>query len=238
LAPTSGHEDRALFDDYAGSYEDACQHGLRLSGESIEFFASGRIEYTARWLQEVGARDVTGVVDFGCGVGGGVTFLTHTFPNARVVGLDSSTTSIERARRRFGDIAGFSLADDFADEATQGLVYCSGVFHHIPPSSRPRSAERILRILKPGGHFALWENNPWNPGTRMVMRRIPFDRDAIPLPPPEARRLLADAGFHVVGTRYRFYFPRQLSMLRGLERFGERIPLGAQYCVLARRPAP
>ncbi len=237
LTHTPAHEDGALFDDYAGAYEDACQNGLRLSGESIEFFALGRVDYTARWLHEVGEHHVTGVVDFGCGVGAGVTFLRQAFPFARIVGLDPSTTSIERARSRYGDVASFSLVEDYGEEATQRLVYCSGVFHHIPPSSRLGAARRIFRILTPGGHFALWENNPWNPGTRMVMRRIPFDREAIPVPPPEARRLLAEAGFQVVGARYRFYFPRQLSMLRGLERFGERIPLGAQYCVLARRPA-
>jgi len=229
-------DNHAFFDDYAGVYEDACQHGLRLSGESVEFFASGRINYTARWLEALGERDITRVVDFGCGVGSGVTFLREAFPLARILGLDPSITSIERARGRFGDLASFALVDDHAEEATEGLVYCNSVFHHIPPESRPRAAGRILRILKPGGHLALWENNPWNPGTRLVMRRIPFDRDAIPLPPPETRQLLADAGFEVVGTRYRFYFPRQLWMLRGLERFGERIPLGAQYCVLARRP--
>ncbi|MEK6285228.1 MAG: hypothetical protein AABO57_05765 [Acidobacteriota bacterium] len=71
----------------------------------------------------------------------------------------------------------------------------------------------------------------------LVMRRIPFDRDAIPLAPGEARAMLADAGFTMIGTRYRFYFPKMLSALRPLERFAERMPLGAQYCVLARKPA-
>jgi hypothetical protein len=37
------------------------------------------------------------------------------------------------------------------------------------------------------------ENNPWNPGTRYVMSRIPFDRDAIPLTPSAARHLLKRA---------------------------------------------
>jgi hypothetical protein len=91
-------------------------------------------------------------------------------------------------------------------------------------------------MLRPGGFFALWENNPWNPGTRWIMRRIPFDRDAIPLPPPEARRLVSSAGFAVLGTRYCFYFPRALRALRPLERLGHGVPLGAQYCVLARKP--
>src|SRR4029434_4043103 len=70
------------------------------------------------------------------------------------------------------------------------LVYCNGVFHHIPPQAREAAVAYVARALRPGGLWAFWENNPWNPGTRYAMHRIPFDRDAIPLTPPEARRLL------------------------------------------------
>jgi hypothetical protein len=90
-------------------------------------------------------------------------------------------------------------------------------------------------VLAPAGWLALFENNPWNPGARMVMRRIPFDRAAVPLSPPETRRLLETAGLRVHGTRSLFYFPRPLAALRPLERYLARVPLGAQYWVLASR---
>ena len=47
---------------------------------------------------------------------------------------------------------------------------------------------------RPAGYFALFENNPWNPGARLVMRRIPFDRDAIMLSPRHAARMLILSG--------------------------------------------
>jgi hypothetical protein len=68
------------------------------------------------------------------------------------------------------------------------------------------------------------------------MSRIPFDRDAICLSPIEARRRLRAAGFQVLQTRYLFFFPRKLSLLRPVERHLARLQLGAQYVVLARRP--
>jgi len=58
--------------------------------------------------------------------------------------------------------------------------------------------KNILGALKPGGLFAFWENNPWNPGTRIVMSRIPFDRDAEIISPPAAKRLLRRAGFSIL----------------------------------------
>ena len=52
---------------------------------------------------------------------------------------------------------------------------------HPARRARRRRRARSGDALRPGGLFAFWENNPWNPGTRLVMSRIPFDRDAITL---------------------------------------------------------
>ena len=71
--------------------------------------------------------------------------------------------------------------------------------------------------------------------TRWVMSRIPFDRDAIPLTPPETRQLLEEAGFSIVCTRFLFIFPAFLKALRFIEPYVAGIPAGAQYLVLARR---
>ena len=81
----------------------------------------------------------------------------------------------------------------------------------------------------------LWENNPWNPGTRYVMSRIPFDQGAVTLTPPEARALVRQGGFQVVRTDSLFFFPRQLKWLRWMEPHLWRLPLGGQYQVLCRR---
>ena len=83
---------------------------------------------------------------------------------------------------------------------------------------------------------ALFENNPLNPGTRLVMARIPFDRDAIAVPFWEAQRRLVEAGLRVVETGHLFFFPRFLRALRPLEPLLLRLPLGAQYGVIAIAP--
>lgn len=70
---------------------------------------------------------------------------------------------------------------------------------------------------------------------RYVISRIPFDRDAITLTPPEARRLLGDGGFQVLRTDFLFIFPRWLGWLRRLEPGLTGWPLGAQYLVLGRK---
>ena len=95
---------------------------------------------------------------------------------------------------------------------------------------------RSLLVAALCGIFALWENNPWNPGTRYLMSRTPLDARAVPLAPPESRRMLAGQGFEVLQTDFLFIFPRVLAFLRRLEPPLCRLPLGGQYQVLALRP--
>jgi hypothetical protein len=67
------------------------------------------------------------------------------------------------------------------------------------------------------------------------MRLVPFDADAILVWPHEARRLLRENGFEILGTDYLFFFPRFLAPLRRLEPHLAWLPLGGQYLILCRR---
>ena len=64
--------------------------------------------------------------------------------------------------------------DDYIPDEAIELAFCNGVFHHIPVDERAAVIDYIYHSLKPGGWFAMWENNPWNPGTRYVMRSMSF----------------------------------------------------------------
>jgi SAM-dependent methyltransferase len=153
------------------------------------------------------------------------------------VGVDVSSSEIEVARRRHASPeVEFQILAAASPKAEFDLAYCNGVFHHISPAERFGALAWIHRALRPGGWFAFWENNPWNPGTRYVMSRIPFDRDARTLNVLAAKRLLASAGFMVAGVSFLFLFPRALAFLRGLEPWVSWAPLGGQYLVLCRKP--
>ncbi len=229
-------ESRLTFDTYAAEYDKALAQGLAVSGEDKHYFARGRV----KWLVEcLGPFDQTpkAILDFGCGTGAGARYLKELLPNKSVVGVDVSPRSIEVAEQACAR-AGiqFHLLKDFTPAGQIDLAFCNGVFHHIPPAERTAAVQWVWRCLCAGGLFSFWENNPWNPGTRYVMKRIPFDRDAIPLSPPTARRLLLQGGFETLRTDFRFFFPRWLAWFRPLERILAKLPLGAQYQVLARKP--
>jgi SAM-dependent methyltransferase len=225
------------FDAFAENYDEALEQGIAVSGESKEYFAQGRVDWLARQLAALSFTPRR-AVDFGCGTGTATPYLLRLPGLDQLTGLEVSAKSLEVARRLHGSgRVGFQLCANFTPAADGDFVFCNGVFHHIPLDERARAARYVFDTLRPGGLFALWENNPWNPGTRYIMSRIPFDRDAIMLSPPESARLLRDAGFNILRKDFLFYFPRALRWLRGLEAPLRGLPLGAQYLVLAQRPA-
>jgi SAM-dependent methyltransferase len=229
--PTPGVD----FDDYASDYDAALARGVSVSGEDKDYFAQGRVACLVRCLEQLAQRPGA-VMDFGCGTGSAAPFLLEMNGIDSLVGVDVSRQSIDRARDLHGS-AGvrFAVLSEHQPTGALDLAFCNGVFHHIPPAERASAVDYIARSLRPGGLFALWENNPWNPGTRYVMSRIPFDRDAIMLSVIETRRLMRAGGFELIRTDFQFLFPRMLRWLRGFESLAARLPLGAQYQVLGRK---
>jgi len=230
----------ALF-DLSAEYEEMLNRGIRLSGEDRDFFIRGRVRHLAKELPAASAEwRVRRILDFGCGTGNASSFLAATFPGAEVVGVDTAANALEYAARKFGAAAGnprakFRPLAGLADCGAFEVCYVNGVFHHILAGERQAALGAIRAQLVPGGFLALFENNPWNPGTRMVMSRIPFDRDAQTIAIPAAQAMVREAGFEVVKWASLFYFPRALGFLRFAEPALSVLPWGAQYCVMARR---
>jgi SAM-dependent methyltransferase len=224
------------FDQYADDYDAALARGLSVSGESKDYFAAGRAQWLARRLEQLRFSAET-ILDFGCGTGSATPYLLR-LPGARsLLGVEVSSASVKVAERlHAAPNVRFSLIQEHKPAQNISLAFCNGVFHHIPPAERPGAIKYVFDSLQPGGLFSLWENNPWNPGTRYVMSRIPFDRDAITLSVLETRQLLRSGGFEIVLSDFRFIFPRALKLLRPLENLATSLPLGAQYQVLARKP--
>ena len=225
------------FDSYAGAYDDALTKGIAVSGEDKAYFAENRLRWLARSLRELGIKPRR-ALDFGCGTGSATPFFFEHLHIHSLLALDVSEKSLEVARATYtSPNVQFNLCQRHQPAADIDLAFCNGVFHHLSREDRPGALRQIFDSLCPGGLFAFCENNPLNPGTRYVMSRIPFDRDAIVVPASEARRIVSAAGFEVLRLDFLFVFPAVLKWFRRFEPALSRFPLGAQYQLLARKPA-
>ena len=228
-------EGKPEFDKFARDYEALFKPWLKIAGGSREFFARARLTWLADLLrnQQIAPRRV---MDFGCGTGISLPLLADILGAEQVIGLDTSEESLAFARSAVGHRSvQLATPAKYLPQEELDLVFCNGVFHHIPVAERPVAVDYIYHCLRPGGMFAMWENNPWNPIQSFAMKHSKIDENAIPLPAPESRRLVTSNRFAVIRTDYLFFFPGSFSWLHSLEKSLIKVPLGAQYQILARK---
>ncbi len=136
------------------------------------------------------------VVDLGCGPGNSTELLIERFPDAEVVGLDSSPDMLRKARERLPGLS-FVAADiaTWTPDAGTDLLFANAVIQWLPDHTRV--LRRLLEALAPGGVLAVQmpdntrepalvfqrevgESGPWadNPEVRAAARGD--------LPTPEA----------------------------------------------------
>jgi SAM-dependent methyltransferase len=172
-------------------------------------------------------------LDIGCGRGELLRFGHGRFLEAR--GCDPS----EEMLRECGDLAVKHQPASGSLPFDNGLfdvVTAACVYHHLTDQDRAALANEARRVMRPGGIFVIFEHNPWNPATRLIVSRTPVDADARLLSAGEARRILRNADFQPIETCYYLYFPQSLFMkLPWLERLLARPPLGGQYAVIAEQ---
>jgi ubiquinone/menaquinone biosynthesis C-methylase UbiE len=227
------------FDAYANSYKEIINRGAAITGESFEYFIGVRVDLVLRDLERLGApvRDLR-ILDFGCGIGETAKILRRKIDGAIVHGVDPSGESLATARALDVKGATFHLIDGVRlpfEDSSFDLVYSNGTFHHIDRSEHRAALAEAARVLRPGGHAFVFENNPLNPLMVHNMRHNPFDANAKMLFPWYLRRMMRGAGLVTRGPRYYAFFPKQLKSIRFAERYLQRVPLGAQYYVHGTR---
>lgn len=219
------------FDRFSREYRETLDRGIRISGENSGYFA----DYKARYIAEIVSRDFAGkVLDFGCGIGLLSSSLKERLPGAVIHGYDISEESVGMISDELLS-QGLFTSDSSRLHNDYALIIISNVMHHIMLEKRLGTVTKLRERLSAGGRLIMFEHNPLNPLTRWVVGHCPFDRDAALLPSREAEAYLVRSGLHIKRRDYIVFFPRVLSWLRFLEPFLRRVPLGAQYALVAER---
>jgi len=222
------------FDQYSRSYNEGLHKGLSLSGETSDYFAESRVIYLKEYLRN-SQKEIYSIIEFGCGIGNNIRFLNQYFPNAEITGLDISEDSIDIARDKFSEKANirFDIVTHNKNLDKADLVFINGVFHHIAIQNREENLKFVTSLLNTGGQLCLFENNPFNPGARWVMSRIPFDKDAVMINPYRLKQTITGLNYSKIELKFHFIFPNVLKFLRPIESSLINLPFGAQYCVIA-----
>lgn len=117
-------------------------------------FGSDRLQPAIDLLSRVPLFEAHRVVDLGCGAGVAIPLLAARFPEAEILGVDSSKSMLERGRADFpkasfvrGDIAEWSPA------APVDLLYSNAALHWL--GDHERLFAHCLDGVRPGGWLAV-----------------------------------------------------------------------------------
>ncbi len=163
-----------ISDHYArGKLVSSIQSALQSSGIPLEevtvndlgpvdeFHTGGRVA-TAHLLEKTSLQQNDKVLDIGCGIGGTGRFIADQYA-VSVRGIDLTPEYIETAKvlnnwvslsNRIDVVAGDATALPYADED-----FDAAIMLHVGMNiaEKPRLFSEIHRVLRPGGHFSLYD---------------------------------------------------------------------------------
>jgi trans-aconitate 2-methyltransferase len=128
-------------------------------------------------LAQVRAEAPHRVVDMGCGPGNSTELLAARWPEAGIVGLDTSETMLEAARKRLPGVR-FEVADAtvWLPEPDTDVVFANAVYQWIP--QHIQVFPWIVESLESGGVLAVQMPDNMGEPTHVLMRetaaRMPF----------------------------------------------------------------
>jgi SAM-dependent methyltransferase len=224
------------YDRYRDRYGEELDRAVSFLGASHDFFTRAKAEELVRLARlHLGDPAELDAVDVGCGIGLTDRHLVGRFRS--LTGTDVSAGVLETAARENPGVR-YELAERDRlpfDDGAFDLAFAVCVVQVVAPSARPRFVAELARVTRPGGLVVVFEHNPYNPLTRLVVRRCEFGADARMLGMAEAERLLHENGVTPVDRGFVLLFPSRRRRVLAVERALRRLPLGAQY-YLAGRP--
>lgn len=224
---------KSVFDEKCAEYDKVLDESIGLSiYGGHDFFDNFKIDFIKNLFSN---QEKYHVLDFGCGNGRITALLAQAFSKSIVSGYDISEKTIKYARKFNYSIKNLNFIDKLPENQRYDIILVANVFHHIEKTDRSSILKKISRVLHSGGTIIIFEHNPYNPLTRKIVNRCPFDADAELIKRQEFIKLAQSCGLSLKLKQYIVMFPWANKIFRRIEYLFSQIPLGAQYVLFLSR---
>lgn len=232
------HTSPPRFDEFASSYSELLSDPARSRFATDPLHFHLRKWYVIRALLERAGRRSESMkwLDVGCGRGELLNLAKRSFAEAH--GCDPSKSMSASCRGIHVHVQHSANQLPFESHSFD-FVSAVCVYHHVPKSERNAITAEIRRVLRPGGLFCMMEHNPLNPITSAIVKRCPVDAGAELLTAREGVAIAKSSGFTTIEKEYFLYLPEKIfSKASRIERLLRHIPMGGQFALLLKAPAP
>jgi 2-polyprenyl-3-methyl-5-hydroxy-6-metoxy-1,4-benzoquinol methylase len=235
LSSTYRHE----FDEYASDYFKSLGHPIRGLIKDTYYF----IHTKANIINNVVSThfkdcDYVNIIDVGAGIGLFEKFIHDE--KIHIFGIDVSFKMLQVAIAIGNidtkcycqaDAEQLPLPDNSAD-----IIFSSCVLHHISDEKIENVIKDLKRVCRPGGMIFIFEHNPYNLLTQLVVKTTRLDRKARLIPSKKLLTMANHLGLTKIKIEYILYgslgfdkfISSRLSFLTGL-------PFGGQYYIVFQK---
>lgn len=221
------------FDYYATTYNDLMQKQHALLGD-ISYYSEHKVKITKDIVNKYFKNNnFLNILEYGCGIGRNLPYLSKYFPESKIFAYDISTESLKIAKIQNQNVQ-FIFQEDIEKYKNKfDLIFVAGVYHHLPINIRGTITSKIRTLLsKEQGGVIIFEHNKYNPLTRHMVSTCEFDNDAILLPKQELKMLCENNGFCHIRSGYTMFVPPIFKKFAFLEKLLHWFPLGGQYYIV------
>lgn len=219
------------FDDFSNSYNAELGNNLNkipLQGD-ISFFAKHKIEILS---EKFSANESYNILDFGCGIGRNIPYLSDFFPKSNIYGTDISLQCLNYAKLMYPNANFFEL--DTVPVAKFDIILVADVLHHVNDSDINDLIIKLCSIRSNNSAIVVFEQNPYNPITRYLVNTCPFDKNVRLLSLTATQELFLNHGLIMKDSGYCFFFPSSFKRLYSIESKISKIPVGGKYFAIFR----
>lgn len=142
--------------------------------DQYERFANDRARPANDLMARIPLRSAETVIDLGCGTGHQAAQLSERFPEAQVLGLDSSAEMLGQAVSAYGttDLLQWQQADiaSFEPDTSVDLIFSNAALHWVPDHAT--LFPNMISWLKPGGVLAVQMPNNFDAPSHEVRATV------------------------------------------------------------------
>lgn len=217
------------FDEYSHTYKEILKNSLKRFKKDDQFFDVVKIKHLYDYV--IKDKKSYDILDFGCGIGKLTGLLASENQESIVVGYDISKQSILLAEKENAEHQNLFFCNEIPQDARYNFIIVANVFHHIKSEKHIRTLNILKDLLKSNGEIIIFEHNPFNPLTRYIVNKCPFDVDAELISLNRFVKLADQCQLEVKLKKYILFFPWHPNIFQRIEWYMRWVPLGAQYMI-------